>query len=384
MHASWAAVFVAATLGIDVGWQPVEDGSLEYIIQIEPEMLERLKEGQELTAGVRPSVLRNMSRYRIVVGRQPLPRETATTAASPPAQPGRNSPIPALPAEDGSTPGGPPTPTSSAAAPPAATGSEPGRGSGMLDDENRPTAPSLLPPAGSPPPSDPLGSDLPGVDGAPPASDLPAAVPPATYPSEADSTPPAPSAPAAEADRETGADDGFPPLPSRPTEESPAPRDGRPSYTPPAGPPISTWPAADPPDTSSAAATGPTGADDAVSLGPRPQSGDRATTPPAPLTVDPNVTPVEGRASEDLVEERATTPATAVPAASSPSGNTPASASTSEAGAERPWWLLIGSWFLLFVSIGANVFLVWIAWEARTRLRSMLDRARLAQSPLAT
>ena len=37
-------LLVAATLfGVDVGWQKREDGGYEYIIQIEPEMLESLK-----------------------------------------------------------------------------------------------------------------------------------------------------------------------------------------------------------------------------------------------------------------------------------------------------------------------------------------------------
>jgi len=64
----------AATLGIDVGWQRQQDGELEYIIQIEPQLVESLKEGQTLTSGIRPA-LRGIRRYRIVIGTGKLPQE---------------------------------------------------------------------------------------------------------------------------------------------------------------------------------------------------------------------------------------------------------------------------------------------------------------------
>jgi hypothetical protein len=36
----------AAALGIDVGWQPLPEGGMEYIIQIAPQTLETLKAGE--------------------------------------------------------------------------------------------------------------------------------------------------------------------------------------------------------------------------------------------------------------------------------------------------------------------------------------------------
>jgi hypothetical protein len=69
-----AVLCVAAiALGIDVGWQPLPEGGLEYIIQIEPNMLQRLKDGVEITSDVDPS-LRGIRSYRIVVGNKELPR----------------------------------------------------------------------------------------------------------------------------------------------------------------------------------------------------------------------------------------------------------------------------------------------------------------------
>ncbi len=68
-----ALVIVAAIYGIDVGWQPTGDGQLEYIIQVEPQLLEAMREGQAITSEIPPEV-RGVRRYRIVVGNDELPR----------------------------------------------------------------------------------------------------------------------------------------------------------------------------------------------------------------------------------------------------------------------------------------------------------------------
>ncbi|MCG8586035.1 MAG: hypothetical protein MI757_15110 [Pirellulales bacterium] len=70
---SAAILLTMATLGVDVGWQELEDGSIEYIIQIEPQLVGSLKDGADLTSGIRPE-LRNIRRYRVVVGTDKLPR----------------------------------------------------------------------------------------------------------------------------------------------------------------------------------------------------------------------------------------------------------------------------------------------------------------------
>ena len=68
-----ALVIIAAVYGVDVGWQPTGDGQLEYIIQIEPQLLEAMREGQAITSEIPPEV-RGVRRYRIVVGNDELPR----------------------------------------------------------------------------------------------------------------------------------------------------------------------------------------------------------------------------------------------------------------------------------------------------------------------
>ncbi len=77
MHGITLLLFAA--IGVDVGWKPDENGDLEYIIQIAPEQLQSLKSGDAIEVGVRP-MLRSVRRYRIVVGTDPLPRETARHA----------------------------------------------------------------------------------------------------------------------------------------------------------------------------------------------------------------------------------------------------------------------------------------------------------------
>ena len=69
-------LLLVAAIGVDVGWKPVENGELEYIIQIAPDQLRSLKSGDAIEVGVRP-MLRPVRRYRIVVGTDPLPRQSA-------------------------------------------------------------------------------------------------------------------------------------------------------------------------------------------------------------------------------------------------------------------------------------------------------------------
>lgn len=73
-------VCLAATvLGVDVGWQRMDDGQWEVIVQIEPELLEEmLRAGEapgDLVAAGIPPQLRGVRRYRIRVGTGPVPRE---------------------------------------------------------------------------------------------------------------------------------------------------------------------------------------------------------------------------------------------------------------------------------------------------------------------
>ena len=62
-------------LGVDVGWQPAEDGGLEYIIQIEPHLLDRLRAGEDLGSGIPAGLMKDVRSYRITVGTGRLPRK---------------------------------------------------------------------------------------------------------------------------------------------------------------------------------------------------------------------------------------------------------------------------------------------------------------------
>ena len=53
MHAMWLAAIAAATMGVDVGWQPAADGGLEYIIQLEPHQAQSLKSGDVIEVDAR-------------------------------------------------------------------------------------------------------------------------------------------------------------------------------------------------------------------------------------------------------------------------------------------------------------------------------------------
>ena len=67
-------LLAAAACGIDYGYRPLPDGGFEYIIQLEPELLEALRDGEEVTSDIRLD-LRGATSYRIVVGTEPPPRE---------------------------------------------------------------------------------------------------------------------------------------------------------------------------------------------------------------------------------------------------------------------------------------------------------------------
>lgn len=96
-----AILLAAATVGIDYGWQPLNSGGFEYIIQIEPELLDSLRAGEVLRSDL-PTNLRDVRSYRIQVGHAAVPRignpqpepkspepvpETASTADPTPMQP---------------------------------------------------------------------------------------------------------------------------------------------------------------------------------------------------------------------------------------------------------------------------------------------------------
>ena len=77
MHAV-AIVLAASALTVDYGWEKTGDGQLEYIIQIEPPLLEVLRAGGTITSEIDPQVAQ-VRRFRVRVGRDPVPRELPST-----------------------------------------------------------------------------------------------------------------------------------------------------------------------------------------------------------------------------------------------------------------------------------------------------------------
>ncbi len=402
MLAPWTAALVAATLGVDVGWQPVEDGSLEYIIQIDPEMAARLKEGDiVIEAGVRPSH-RNVSRYRIVVGRQPLPKDSGTPATPNPAterpQLDESSTIP--PATDDPRAAEPPI----AAEPPPVADTSPGRSSGLLNDDSRPAAPPLIDPPKANTAEDPFSPPTPTETEHEVQATDDASAPPAKSdgyqpPSPGDYQPPSSDS------YQPPATDGYkPPVPGeyKPPGVSVIPK----TDTDVASPADSIADTADDPTEATADTNASEERPPFPALPPRVAETDTVDiAPPERLRIkDPNVAHANGHAPEKDTEENAvpepeettTGPVAEQQDEDDPSSEeeadnatiavTPPSTDGGDAvtAESKPWGLLVGTGFLLFLSIGANAFLFWIAWEARARLRAMLDRAKLTQPAVGT
>ena len=69
-----AALILASTVGVDYGWHRATDGEWEYIIQIEPGLVDTLTKGQALVSQMPPE-LRGVRRFRIQIGQGEVPRE---------------------------------------------------------------------------------------------------------------------------------------------------------------------------------------------------------------------------------------------------------------------------------------------------------------------
>jgi hypothetical protein len=88
MTSLWVMV-AASALGIEVGWQPLDEGGHEYTIQIEPQLIDRLRQGEGDIVSDVPSQL-DVRRYRITVGTGKLGRVDGVArpaAAAPQAAP---------------------------------------------------------------------------------------------------------------------------------------------------------------------------------------------------------------------------------------------------------------------------------------------------------
>lgn len=81
------ALLVSSTVSaVEVGWRPDPRGGIEYIIQLAPQELQGWEGDSVLASSDVPAGLPPIRSYRIVVGTEPLPRETpAPSVDTPPA-----------------------------------------------------------------------------------------------------------------------------------------------------------------------------------------------------------------------------------------------------------------------------------------------------------
>jgi hypothetical protein len=356
MQAFLLAAAAASALGVDVGWQQTDNGEMEYIIQLEPHQVTTLKKGDVIEVGVRPD-LRNVRRYRIVVGEDKLPRESAAPkltidspafSAKPLERSGDLSVVvpkdasgqpvwsePAIPAGRSSTatfeePDSYGTDTGSSGSASNATGPQPG-GATPIDHADAASVAAnddlrynTIPPANS-------AGDAVAADETTP--------PPARF----IDPPPFRENPYAAQDAATGAD---PQLGTRYSSvETPA-------YNPPSY-------------------TGSTSFQ---------QPGETLTSPPRPLITE-------------SPQGNATHVATAVTSPNAKSGTKedtaqpqtkgdkePSDTESSEQAAPKPWALFTVTLFALFASLGGNFYLGWMNWDMRQRFRSLIRRMKIGDS----
>ena len=84
------------TAGIDVGWERRPEGGVEYIIQLDPAMLESLRAGETIESSKLPQV-RDVRSWRILVGNRTLPREEPATDLETPSLPDPRGQPPTVP-----------------------------------------------------------------------------------------------------------------------------------------------------------------------------------------------------------------------------------------------------------------------------------------------
>ncbi len=92
-----AAYLIAGMLLTDFGWQTNSAGEVEYIVQIEPDLLDSLRQGEEIVSEIPPE-LHGVRRVRIRVGDGPLPRGAQSAAPAEPIRRMADAPLEGLPA----------------------------------------------------------------------------------------------------------------------------------------------------------------------------------------------------------------------------------------------------------------------------------------------
>lgn len=79
-----AGLVLMSAIGVDYGWKKTDDGNLEYIIQIKPEQIQSLAEGDDIASYIHADVdPKRVTCFRIQVGNNEVPRETVLTPNGP-------------------------------------------------------------------------------------------------------------------------------------------------------------------------------------------------------------------------------------------------------------------------------------------------------------
>jgi len=262
-----------------VGWQQLDDGGYEYIIQIEPEMLDSLRAGRNILSDL-PPALQNIRRYRITVGNEPLPHEgipPELIAGPPPAG-----------TDAGEFEVGQPAVTDDAAGPPL-----------LIDPQQQ--------------------------------------IPIADWPGPGDADPVL--APALE----SGLAGEAPPPDAQRYENPPRPAVGESTV-------------------------------DVVESAPVPEAPGTLEVPADSRSLVEPTSGLSEAPTPTVAEDGGVGEETAQPSLS-------AKPPLADEAEPRDWWLLTATLVGLFLSLGANLFLVWVTWGTRSRYRELLDRADLHPSP---
>jgi hypothetical protein len=312
MTSLWVMV-AASALGIEVGWQPLDEGGHEYTIQIEPQLIDRLRQGEGDIVSDVPSQL-DVRRYRITVGTGKLSRVDGPARPAP-AAPSITLPHTAAPQE---------------ATIPQASPHEAAPGdAGPHDSTSHDGVPHEAPPQDAAPHD--------GTTHGAAAHDAGA-----NAPTHAMTTDPFSTDHVGSGDHPTAADH-----PDHATEDSTqhgssvlAKREHDGAH----GQADEAATAPTIPATLPVAHDAPKPIESTAFSAPEPGTGHHNATKDAPSKSEGN---------KSLAHASATEPA-------------------------RPWMPFLIAAVLLSCSLGANLYLGWIAWDARARYRSVLARFRTA------
>lgn len=88
------ALMAATALGVDPGWEKLEGGGWRYHIQVDPENLKALMNGEAIESDVPPQ-LWDIRSYRITLGGAPAPRDPLPDLSTRPAGQSVPGPLPA-------------------------------------------------------------------------------------------------------------------------------------------------------------------------------------------------------------------------------------------------------------------------------------------------